>query len=305
MQIVLVNDRSTDNTAAIVDTTAAAHSHVLALHTTTLPSNGLEGSARGIAHGFAAATGEWVLITGVRTAVRPEWARHLLGYVDANTGLAGGALLVRADGWSGIVERMAWAFRQTFTFGFAGWGAPIACAGSNLAIRRSVYEAAGGLQNTEHSCVAEDVALFRMVKARKLAVHLYMDYATTATLTPTPSAAHVLAQHGQWLSAAFDQNSGLKIPLLSAMLWVWGVAMFILLGWMLDWRVWAAFLVLKTTHDFLMLRSQKKRLETPHHIRYLPVFELYQLVTFAMLPVIFLFRQRIAKNGDGYSVRYS
>ncbi len=76
------------------------------------------------------------------------------------------------------------------------------------------------------------------------------------------------------------------------------------MGWLLDWRIWAAFLALKSTHDVLMLRLQQKRMEAPHHMRYLPVLELYQIVAIAILPVIFLFTQRIEWKGDGYSVRY-
>ncbi|MEO7361129.1 MAG: glycosyltransferase, partial [Gemmatimonadaceae bacterium] len=139
LQIVLVNDLSTDNTGDIIDAAAMNCPHIIALHTSALPANGLEAKARGIAHGFRAATGDWVLITDADGTVTPQWARHLLGYVDANTGMAGGALLVRAQGMLGRVERMAWGFLQTFSSGLAGWGSPIVCVGPNMAIRRSVY----------------------------------------------------------------------------------------------------------------------------------------------------------------------
>jgi cellulose synthase/poly-beta-1,6-N-acetylglucosamine synthase-like glycosyltransferase len=304
MQIILVNDLSTDGTGTIIDAAASANARVTALHTSALPPNGLEAKARGIAHGFAAATGEWVLITDAKGAVHPEWARHLLGYVDDNTGMTAGALLVRADGWTGTVERMAWAFLQTFTNGLAGWGAPLVCVGSNMAVRRSVYEAAGGLHKAQNVRDAEDFALFRMVAARKMAVHVYMDRATTVTLTPVPSVGHLLNEHRRWLGGVV-QNESYKIPLLIELCWIFGLAMFVLLGWILDWRIWAAFLALKSTHDFLMLRLQQRRLETPHHVRYLPVLELYQIVTFAIIPFIFLLSPRIESKSEGYSVRDS
>ena len=304
LQIILVNDLSTDATGSIVDSAAAASDHVVALHTSALPSNGLEAKARGIAHGIAAATGEWVLITDADGVVQPEWARHLLGYVDADTGMTGGALVVRADGWLGTVERMAWAFLQTFSTGLAGWGAPIVCVGPNMAIRRSVYKEAGGLQNAQNFRVAEDLALFRMVTARKLAVHVYMDQATTVTLSPVPSFAHLLSQHRRWLGGGVEQSKWYKIPLLVALWWGFGLVMFMLLGWLLDWRIWAAFLALKSTHDFLLLRQQQRRLSI-ELVRFLPVLELYQTVAIAILPVIFLFSQRIEWKGDGYSVRYT
>ena len=219
--------------------------------------------------------------------------------------MAGGALLVQASGWLGAVERMACALPQTLNFGMAGWGVPLACVGSNMAVHRSVYAEARELNKAEQRRATDEFALFRVVKSRKLAVHLYADKATTVALAGVPTAARLLNQHGRWLSGAVGENESSNIPLIIAIVWGWGMAMFVMLGWLLDWRVWAAFLLLKTTHDFLMLRLQQKRLETPHHVRYLPTLELYQLVTFAILPVIFLFRERIGRKDHGYSVRHS
>lgn len=303
VQIVLVNDLSTDTTGAIIDAAAAKHAHVIALHTSAMPSNGLEAKARGIAHGMKAATGEWVLITDADGTVTRDWARHLLGYVDANTGMAGGALLVRAEGIRGTVERMAWAFLQTFNNGLAGWGAPIVCVGPNMAIRRSVYEEAGGLEKANFR-VAEDLALFGMVAARKMAVHVYMDRATTVTLSPVPSWSHLLSQHRRWLGGGVEQSVWYKVAVLAALWWGFGVVLYMIAGWLLDWRVWGVFIALKCTHDFLMLRLQQRRLETPHLVRYLAVLELYQMVILAIMPPIFLVSQRIEWKGDGYSVRY-
>ena len=299
LQIVLVNDQSIDGTAAIIDATAAAHAHVIGLHASDPDKN-----ASAIEQGFAAATGEWILTTSAMGTVQTAWARHLLGYADANTGIAGGALLVHASGWWGAVERMACALPQTLNFGLTGWGAPLACAGSNMAVRRSVYLDARELDTTEHSHAMDEFAVFRVARARKLAVHLYMDKATTVTLVGAPTAARLLIQHARWLSGVGRRGTSSNIPLMIVIVWGLGMSLFIMLGWLLDWRVWAAFLLLKTTHDFLMLRLQQKRLETPHHVRYLPLLELYQLVTFAILPVIFLFRERIGQKDHGYSVRH-
>lgn len=303
LEIILINDLSTDDTGRIIDEAAAANAHVIALHTSQLPPNALEAKARGIAHGFARATGEWVLITDADGTVHPEWARHLLGYVDANTGMAGGALVVRADGWLGIVERMAWGCLQTFGFGLAGWGAPTVCVGPNMAIRRSVYEDADGLEKADF-CVAENLALFRMVKSRRMAAHVYMDRATTVMLSPVPSFRHLLSQHRRWLSGGVEHNVSYKISLLVTLLWLFGIVLYMVSGWLLDWRVWAAFLALKCTHDWLMLRLQQKKLQLQAHKKYLPVLEMYQVVFIAIMPIMFLLSRRIEWRGDGYSERY-
>ncbi|MGV3708976.1 MAG: glycosyltransferase [Gemmatimonas sp.] len=304
LQIVLVNDLSTDRTAAIIDRAASQHAHIVALHTGERPDNGLEAKARGIALGFTAATGEWVLITDADGTVRPEWIRHLLGYADAKTGIVGGALVVRPEGLLGKVERMAWAFLQTFNFGMTGWGAPIVSVGPNMGIRRALYQQAGGLENAQNFRIAEDLAMFLMAKSRGMRAHLYMDHATAVTISPVPSFGHLLSQHRRWLYGGIEQSRAYQIPLVLAMTWGVGLVAFIATGWLLDWKVWAAFLALKTTHDGLMLRLQGRRLGERHHVRFLPILELYQIVAITLVSASFLFSRRIEWKGDGYAVRY-
>ena len=106
LQVVLVDDRSDDATGPIVDAAASQHAHVLALHTAALPPNGLEAKARGIAHGFAKATGDWVFITDADAAVHPSWIRHMLGRATPRTGMTGGTVVVDADGTVGTIERI-------------------------------------------------------------------------------------------------------------------------------------------------------------------------------------------------------
>ena len=305
LQIVLVNDFSTDDTGRIIDAAAAAHAHVVALHSATLAANNLEAKARGVAHAFAAATGEWVCITDADGAVAPEWIRHLLGRVTAHTGMCGGALLVQPSGWLGRVERMSWAFLQTFSAGLAGFGAPIACLGPNMAIRKSVYDAAGGLERAQNFRVAEDLALFTMVTSRKLDVHSYMDAETTVTLTPVPSAQHLFSQHRRWLGGGIDQGWTYTVPLFIALWWGFGLILWLMFGWLAGWQGWLVCWVIKLAVDYTVLRLQQSRLRLHFHTRYLWVLELYHLVMVTLLPVSFLATRRIEWRGDGYAVRYN
>jgi 1,2-diacylglycerol 3-beta-glucosyltransferase len=306
LQIVLVDDCSTDRTGALVDSTAAEHPHVVAMHTAALPPNGLEAKARGLAHGFTKATGEWVLITDADATVPPQWIRHLLGRAKPETGMVGGTVAVTDSGAIGIVERVSWGFTQLFSLGMAGWNKPFICVGPNMAIRRDVYENAGGLERA-HFRVAEDLALFQMVaqeKRRKMEVQCYADAQTTALLGPVPSARHVISQQRRWLGGGMAEGLAYRLPLFAAFWWGFAIAVFILAGWMLSWQWWLAFVAGKAAIDGALLAVQQRRLELARHLRYLWVIEVYHVFIFLVLAPSFLFTRKIRWMGDGYAVTY-
>jgi 1,2-diacylglycerol 3-beta-glucosyltransferase len=304
LQIILVDDLSDDGTGELIDAVAAAHSHIIALHSRDLSPNGLEAKARGIAHGFDRATGEWVLITDADAAVHPQWIRHLLGRVDARTGVVGGALVVEPEGIVGIIERVCWAFVQAFNLGMAGWGVPFVVLGPNMAVRRSVYERAGGLRAAKFR-VAEDLALFGLVMEQGYAAQSYLDTQTSVLLRPVPSARHLFSQQRRWLGGGLSHGAAYTIFLLVAFWWGFGIALFVLAGWLLSPPLWLGFVLAKMTVEGVVFFIERRRLALSSQLRYLLVLEVYHVFVFFILPLSFLFSRRVRWMGDGYSVTYS
>ncbi len=303
LQVVLVNDFSTDATGEIMERVAREHANVVVLHSDAMPPNGLEAKARGIENGFTRATGEWVIITDADATVHPKWVRHTLGRVTPETGMAGGSLVIRADSWLGVIERVSWGFVQMFNMGMAGWGVPFVCLGPNMAIRRSVYEKAGGLQNV-HFKVAEDLALFQMVVDQKMKVDCYMDEETTATLSPVPSLKHLVSQQRRWFGGGIAHDWFYMIILFLAFWWGFGLMMYIVLGWLISWKAWLVFVSGKALTEAFFFGQQRRRMNLPKHVRYVWVLEFYHLFIILMLPASFLFTRKVKWMGVGYSIEF-
>lgn len=303
LQIVLVNDFSTDATGDIMERVARNHAHVVVLHSAAMQPNGLEAKARGIAHGFTRATGEWVVITDADACVHPQWVRNMLGRVTPETGMTGGSLVVRADSWIGVIERVSWAFVQMFNMGMAGWGVSFACLGPNMAIRRSIYEDAGGLQNV-HFKVAEDLALLQMVIDKGMKVDSYLDEETTATLSPVPSLQHLVSQQRRWLGGGIAHGWLYMVILFFAFWWGFGVVMYLFLGWLISWKAWLTFILGKAFTEAFFFVQQRRRMKLDKHVRYFWVLEFYHLFIIALLPASFLFTRKIKWMGVGYTIEY-
>ncbi len=71
LEIVLINDRSTDGTGAIIDSLAAADARIKAIHVTHLPDGWL-GKVNAINHGLHASSGQWVLFTDADVHFSPD-----------------------------------------------------------------------------------------------------------------------------------------------------------------------------------------------------------------------------------------
>ena len=79
LEIILIDDRSTDGTAAIVDRMAAADPRILAIHVEQLPEGWL-GKVHALDLGAAKAGGSWLLFTDADVHMAPGTLRRAIAY---------------------------------------------------------------------------------------------------------------------------------------------------------------------------------------------------------------------------------
>ena len=165
LQVIAVNDRSTDQTGSRMQAVAG----VQVLNVTELPSGWL-GKTHAMDLAARHATGEWLLFTDADVTFRCEALRRVLRF--AVTSRADHVVLfptILMHTWS---ERMMIAFLQVLSvWAMRPWKAPdpqarrdaIGVGAFNM-IRRDVYDALGGWEALRLE-VVEDLALGRRVKA--------------------------------------------------------------------------------------------------------------------------------------------
>ena len=167
IEIIAVNDRSTDRTGEIMEQVAAsAGGRLRVLHITELPPRWL-GKPHAMWKAASQATGDWLLFTDGDVIFRPDAIRRTVTYADT----------VHADHFSMFPTMIFRSFGETMMmsfFQFAGlaarpWKFPDpksrACAGAgafNL-VRRRVYESIGTFESLRLA-VVEDLMLAYRVK---------------------------------------------------------------------------------------------------------------------------------------------
>lgn len=203
LEVVLVDDRSTDSTPAIIGNACRRHPQFAALKTTATDYPNLKGKARGIALAARHARGEWLFITDADAIVPPGWLRHMLSRAGGLTGLIGGGVLTVPEGLIGRVEAAVSAFLMPYGVGARMLSLQPIPSGPNMAIRRDVYVAAGGLEVADFQ-VAEDLALAKMAHTQGFGAVTYSDPETIVSIRPVPTLLHLFSQHRRWLLGGKD-----------------------------------------------------------------------------------------------------
>jgi glycosyltransferase involved in cell wall biosynthesis len=173
LQIVAVDDRSTDQTGAVMEALAqverdAVRQMLQVLHVTELPPGWL-GKTHAMSVGAQQATGEWLLFTDADVVFHPHALRRALAFATwsrADHMVLLPTLLMRSWG-----ERMMISFLQVLSiWAVRPWRVPDPDAkrdsvgvGAFNMIRREAYDGMGGWKSLRMQ-VLEDLTLGRQVK---------------------------------------------------------------------------------------------------------------------------------------------
>ncbi|MEX0691735.1 MAG: glycosyltransferase [Gemmatimonadales bacterium] len=303
LELILVDDQSTDRTDALLEAFARSRPHVRVLSTGDAPDTGLRAKARGIAWAAHHATGDWLFITDADGAVPPGWVRHMLSGVNDRIGIIGGMMVGVGGTWPGLVERVSWGYTLPFAFGMAGWGVAFIAVGPNMAVRRSIYVAAGGLERAPFT-IAEDLALFRMVESAGYRALGQASPETTVRLTPVPSFRHLLSQQRRWLRGGFEGDWRYWVGLVGAFGFHFLFSVGLVVGLVVSLPSVAVAWGLKFAADALLIGVEARRTGEPRLILLVPVAVAYTAIAFFWIPLSFLLTRTVEWQGEGYRLSY-
>ena len=251
-ELVLVDDRSTDATAAIMERHRAAAPYPVRVVRNRQPPADCTGKQQALDLGVAAAAGELLLFTDADCTVPPTWVERLTAYFTADaggrTGVVFGQLAVQArgDDAGGGADRFTdryQAFDQPlvhqYSTGTAGLGQPTGCFGNNLALRAPVLAAVGGFRSLGYT-ITEDAALIGAASRAGWKVRAATLPETLVTTEPQPDWRAFINQHVRWNGGAFYSNDpaaawGYRYVTLFLILSVAAAPFALLVPWLVVW----------------------------------------------------------------------
>ncbi|KPL05980.1 hypothetical protein AMJ86_10225 [bacterium SM23_57] len=199
LEIILVNDQSTDGTAKLIDEYQQSSRHKIILETLIANVPGFPGKMGAMIRGMDRATGDIIALTDANTNPRPDWIRQLVSHFDNDVGIVGGPIRITGKSIWSRLQALDWAYLFAAGAGTAGWGTAQSIFGKNVAIRASAYQEIGTLKAIPFS-VTEDLTLLSAIRDRtKWKIRLPMEESVTLDAAPTPSLKTLWHQRRRWM----------------------------------------------------------------------------------------------------------
>jgi cellulose synthase/poly-beta-1,6-N-acetylglucosamine synthase-like glycosyltransferase len=247
-ELVLVDDRSSDATAAIMEQHRAAAPYPVRVVRNRRPPVDCTGKQQALDLGVAASGGELLFFTDADCMVPPTWVERLAAYFardpDRSVGVVFGQVAVgsAAPERGGFLERYQ-GFEQPlvhqYSTGSAGLGMPTGCFGNNLALRSPVLARIGGFRSLGYT-LTEDAALIGAASRCGWGVRAATLPATQIATEPQPSWPAFINQHVRWNGGAFFSSDraaawGYRYVTLFLILSVAAAPCAVLVPWLLVW----------------------------------------------------------------------
>jgi cellulose synthase/poly-beta-1,6-N-acetylglucosamine synthase-like glycosyltransferase len=163
-EVVIVNDRSTDETATILDAWQKRSGRLRVVNVSEVPE-GRTPKMHALGLGIAASKGDIITLTDADCRVPPTWIEGLTASFTADVGAVIGYVGLRAahNTWLEHVQALDYFAMMATMAGATKLGQPIGAAGANIAYRRAAYDAVGGFEAMPLGAVADDMVMLQQV----------------------------------------------------------------------------------------------------------------------------------------------
>lgn len=279
-EAIIVDDRSTDETAKIVLDVSARAPHVKLISQHEVPA-GRSPKKSALQIGVASSCGELLLLTDADCRVRPEWIETITRYFEPDVAMVLGASELSINEASNLFERI-----QAFEFltlvalmaASAKLGVPFGASGHNIAYRRTAFDAVGGYESVMHRIAGDDMLMLQMVRSHPthLGRIVYADDLRSQNSTrPEPSWKRFSSQRTRWATSGtyhfradpifmFYAVGSLVLNMTLLCGWMWALA-----GWM-GWSLWGALVAGKFVGDSCFFGYTCRRFRRTRLLVYLP-----------------------------------
>ncbi|MBC6607533.1 glycosyltransferase [Hymenobacter sp. BT188] len=203
-EVIVVDDDSIDNTAAVVQTAAQRSSFVLHLLKLQDQPGAPTGKKAALQAALNVANAPWVICTDADCRVGPDWLASYAALIHADTtaNFVSGPVLL-TGGNSLLDNLMGLEFAGLIGVGAAtiGQGRPTMCNGANLAYRREAFTAVQGFAGNEHVASGDDEFLLHKLHAAFPSSIRFLKNPRAIVRTAGPTTLHaLLAQRVRWAS---------------------------------------------------------------------------------------------------------
>ncbi|MBM3329049.1 MAG: glycosyltransferase [Calditrichaeota bacterium] len=256
LEIVILDDDSTDRTAKIVAKTIAGFPRIRLLPAGTV-RRGMSPKKSALLTGIAATTGEIILTTDADCVPPPGWVAGMVALFVPDVVAVAGFSPVTSRTGNFDLARFDALINGIVSAGLIGIGRPGTVAGRNFAYRRSAFDAVGGFGDSGAGASGDDDLLLQRLSGSGGRVVFASNPATFVPATGPESFYRWWRMKRRHLSAGARYSPALLLPAAALHLFNTGIlagllgAAFGYLGWMIP----VAALIIRMIADYYALEQ--------------------------------------------------
>ncbi len=291
LEILVIDDRSTDGTRTIAENCAARRAHVRVIALDKL-LDGMSGKASAICQGMDHARGEIILIIDADCLPSKQWIRNMVSGFTPEVGMVGAFTLLSnfqepRDGFFSRVQNLDWLYLLSVGAGAAGLEMPVSILGNNFGFRREVYEVVGGYRRLGFSIIEDCALMNAMLRQTKWRVRFVLEPGAAILSLPPLTWRAFIDQRKRWSAGGKEVSTFGKLLLIAGFLR--HIATILGFIFIKPIALIIAAVLLVSLADFLLLLSTTSRLGRRDSLFYFPFFEIYFLLySFLFAPVVAL-----------------
>jgi cellulose synthase/poly-beta-1,6-N-acetylglucosamine synthase-like glycosyltransferase len=281
LQIILVDDRSTDKTGNIIDNFIVNKPKFTKI-ITKKEIGRLKGKTNALANAIEIATGEIILTSDADCIMVPSWIKTTVSYYHDDVAMVNGFTTQTADSQFSGMQAIDFIYLLIVAAGTINLKTPISCIGNNMSYRKKAYLEVGGYENLPFS-ITEDFNLLKAInKLKKYKIIYPLNKAALVTSTACKNIKTLYHQKKRW------SVGGLKAPWQGYVIFVFGYVtnLLTLLTPFFFTKNWLYFVLFKIATDFFLLFPAYTRLGLIKDLKYFITFEIYYLIYVTLLPII-------------------
>ena len=202
LEIIIVDDRSTDFTAKIVKEAAENYAIVNYIRVETL-STEMTPKKHALTLGIDMAKGDVILTTDADCRVGNLWVSSMAYSVVQQDSISIGYSKVAGESFFERFQMLDFLGIITANAGAGGWGHFWSGTGQNLAYKKSDFEAIGGFESVKDKISGDDMYLVQSISKLKSGM-INIDVNSFVTTTAMPAFPDFINQRIRWSSNSKD-----------------------------------------------------------------------------------------------------
>lgn len=295
LQIIIVDDRSTDKTGLIIDE-FISDKPIFSKIIPDEPEGKMVGKVNALATAIRQAKGEVIMTTDADCEVKPEWVKTIASHYQDDVGMVDSYTTQVADNAFSGMQAIDFIYLLLVGGGTINLDLPISCIGNNMSFRKKAYEEIGGYESLSFSVTEDFTLLMAIYKLNKYRILFPLNIDALVTSIACPDFKSLYRQKKRW------GVGGLGVPIRGFLIMFWGylTSLGVLLTPFFFSPIWLYLIFFKIVIDFFVLYPVHQKLGITKNLKYFWAYEVYYILYVLILPFIVLPNRKVIWKGRKY-----